>query len=59
MCLSSIMLDSDIRGNKKYYLETILEEHKYTIKKNKTENLINDDSDLSPSDNEPDNESHN
>ena len=51
------MLDSVIGVNKKYYLETLVEEH--TIKNNKTENLINDDSDLSPSDNEPDNESHN
>ena len=53
------MLDSVIGVNKKYYLETLVEEHKYTIKNNKTENLINDDSDLSPSDNGSDDESHN
>ena len=57
MCFSSIMLDSVIGVNKKYYLETLVEKH--TIKNNKTENLINDDSDLSPSDNGSDDESHN
>ena len=46
------MLDSIIRINKKYYLQTLLEECKYEIKKNKMENLINDDLDLSSSDNE-------
>ena len=51
------MLDSVIGVNKKYYLETLVEKH--TIKNNKTENLINDDSDLSPSDNGSDDESHN
>ena len=34
-CLSLIMLDSVIRANKKYYLQTLLEECKYEIKKNK------------------------
>ena len=43
--------------NKKYYLQTLLEECKYTIKKNKMENLINDDLNLSSSNNETDNES--
>ena len=46
------MLDSVIRVNKKYYPETLLEECKYEIKKNKMENLINDDLDPSSSDNE-------
>ena len=46
-CLSLIMLDSVIRANKKYYLQILLEECKYEIKKNKMENLINDDLDLS------------
>ena len=32
-CLSLIMLDSVIRVNKKYYLQTLLEECKYEIKK--------------------------
>ena len=52
-----MMLDSVIRVNKKYYPQTLLEECKYEIKKNKMNNLINDDLDLSSSDNESDNES--
>ena len=52
------MLDSVIRVSKKYYPQTLLEECKYEIKKNKMENLINDDLDLSSSDNESDNESN-
>ena len=54
------MLDSVIRVNKRYYPQTLLEECKYGIRKNKIENLINDDLDLSSSDepiNETDNES--
>ena len=47
-----LLLDSVI---KKYYLQTVLEECKYEIKKNKMEKLINDDLDLSSSD-ESDNE---
>ena len=54
-CLLLIMLDSVIRVNKKYYPQTLLEECKYVIRKNKLENLINDD--LDESDNESDNES--
>ena len=53
------MLDSVIRVNKKYYPQTLLEECKYKIKKNKMENLINDDLDSNSSDNESDNESYN
>ena len=49
------MLDLVIRANKKYYSQTLLEECKYETKKNKTEHLINDDLDLSSSD-ESDNE---
>ena len=52
------MLDSVIRANKKNYAQTLLEECKYEIKKNKMENLINIDLDLSSSD-ESDNESDN
>ena len=52
------MLGSVIRVNKKYYLQTLLEECKYIIRKNKMENLINDDLDLSSSD-DSDNESDN
>ena len=61
-CLSLIMLDSVIRVNKKYYPQKLLEECKYVIRKNKIENLIQDDLDLSlsdESDNESDNESNN
>ena len=66
------MLDSVIRVNKKYYPQTLLEECKYAIRKNKMENLINHDLTLSSSDDgdnesddsdnetdENDNESHN
>ena len=49
-CISLIMLDSVIRVNKKYYPQTLLEECKYVIRKNKIENLINNDLDLSSSD---------
>ena len=38
--LSLIMLDSAIRGSKKYYPQTLLEECKYKIKKNKVEVLL-------------------
>ena len=44
--LSLIILDSVIRVNKKYYPKKLLEECKYEMKKNKIENLINDDLDL-------------
>ena len=65
-CISLIMLDSVIRVNKKYYPQTLLEECKYVIRKNKRENLINHDLTLISSDesdngsnNESDNESVN
>ena len=50
------MLDSVIKVNKKYYPQTHLEDYKYGIRKNKMENLINDDFDSSSSDNESDSE---
>ena len=53
------MLDSVVRVNKKYYPQKLLEGCKYAIRKNKMENLINDDLSLSPSDgsdNDNDNE---
>ena len=56
-CISLLVLDSAIRVNKKYYPQALLEECKYVIIKNKMENLINDDLDLSSPDNETDNES--
>ena len=42
-CLSIIMLDSVIKGNKKYYPETFLEECKYVQEKIKIESHIDDD----------------
>ena len=44
------MLDCVIRVNKKYYPQTLLEECKYEITKNKMKNLINNDLDTSTSD---------
>ena len=58
-CLLLIMLDSAIRVNTRYYPQTLLEECKYEIKRNKMENIINDDLDPSSSDDESDNESDN
>ena len=54
-CLSLTILDSVIRVNKKCYPQTFLEKCKYIIRKNKMENLINDDLDLSSPDSESDN----
>ena len=45
-----LIINNVIRVNKKYYPQTLLEECKYTIRKNKMDNLINDDLDLSSSD---------
>ena len=56
--LSLIVLVSVIRVSKKYYLQTLLEECKYVIRKNKMESFINDDLNLSSSD-ESDNGSDN
>ena len=53
------MLDSVIRVSKNYYTQTLLQECKYEIKKTKMENLLNDDLDLSSSDDESDDESDN
>ena len=56
------MLDSVIRVNKKYYPQTLLEECKYVVRKNKMESLINSDLNLSSSDesdNDNDNDSNN
>ena len=53
------MLDSAVKVNKQYYPHTLLEECKYEIKRTPMEKLINDDLDLSSSDesdHEPDNE---
>ena len=42
-CLSTIMLDSAIKAEKKDYPQALLEEWKYEQKRIKTENLINYD----------------
>ena len=57
-CLSLIMLVSVIRANKKFYPQTLLEECKYLTRKNKMENLVNNDLNLISSD-ESDNENDN
>ena len=60
LTINNVRVIRVIRVNKKYYPQTLLEECKYVIRKNKMENLINDDLDLSSfdeSDNETDNES--
>ena len=44
--LLSIILDSIIKVNKKYYPQTLLEECKYEIKKNRRHNLISDNLEL-------------
>ena len=49
-CLSIIMLDSVIKANKKYYLQTFLEECEYVQEKIKIENLIDGDLEKSESD---------
>ena len=56
-CLSLMMLNSVIRVSKKYYPQTLFEECKYETKKDKMENIINDDLDPSSSDNETDSDS--
>ena len=53
------MLDSVIRVSKKYYPQTLLQECKCEIKNTKMENLVNDELDLSWSDDETKNESDN
>ena len=55
-CLSIMMLDSVIKGKKKYYPQTLLVECKYEPKKIKMENFIDDNLEKSSSD-ESDNDS--
>ena len=50
------MIDSVIKTNKKYYLQTLLEETKYIPKKIRIENYINEDLENSESDNDSNNE---
>ena len=52
-CLSVILSDSIfVNSNKKYYPKIFLEQCKYTIKKKKTINIINEELELSESDDE-------
>ena len=48
--LSITMLDSVIKANKKYYLQTFLEECKYMQEKIKTENYIDEELDSDSND---------
>ena len=50
------MIHSVIKANKKYYLQTLLEEWKYTQEKIKIENYINEDLEDSESDSDTNNE---
>ena len=58
-CLSIIILNSVIKANKKYYPQTLLEECKYEQKKIKTENYIDEDLEISESDNDINDETDN
>ena len=58
-CLSLIMLYFVVKVKEKYYPQTLLEECKYEIKKNKMENLIIDELETSSSDDETDTDSDN
>ena len=42
-CLSTIMIDTVIKANKKYYPQKLLEECKYVQEKIKTENYIDEE----------------
>ena len=56
-CLLTIMIDSVIKVNKKYYPQTLLEECKYTQEKIKIEDYISEDFEDSGCDSESDSES--
>ena len=64
-CSSLIMLDSVVKVGKKYYSQVFLEECKYVKRKNKMFNYINDDLEMTSSDeddyfySESDNDSNN
>ena len=45
-CLSLILLDSFIKVGEKYHPQTLLEDFKHELKKNKTKNLFHDDLNL-------------
>ena len=48
-CLSLIILDFVIRANRRFYPQTHLEECKYEVTRDKVQNVINNDLDLSSS----------
>ena len=50
------MLDSAVKGNKKYYPQTLLQECKYVQGKVKIENLIDNDFEKSESDSDSNDE---
>ena len=50
------MLDFVIKASKTYNPQTLLEECKYEAKKSKMKNLINDELESNPSDDDSDNE---
>ena len=53
-CLSLIMLDSVVKVGKKCYTQAFLEECKYVKRKNKMFNYINDDLEMTSSDDDVD-----
>ena len=55
-CLSIKMIDSVIRVNRKYYLQTVLEECKYVQEKIQIVNYNDDDLENSESDSDSNNE---
>ena len=57
-CLSLIMLESVVKVEKKYYSQVFLEECKYVKRKNKMFNYINDDLEMTSSDDDDDHDDH-
>ena len=55
-CLSLIMLDSVVKVGKKYYPQVFLKECKYIKRKNKMFSYINDDLEMTSSDDDDDND---
>ena len=55
-CLSTIMIDSVIKANKKYYPQTLLEECKYIHEKIKIKKYIKEDLENRKSDSDSNNE---
>ena len=55
-CLSTIMLESVITANEKYYSQTFLEECKYVQEKIKTDNYTDEDLEKNESDSDSNDE---